>query len=169
MKKLLLLLVLMLSYSVLFAQERSVSGRVTDELLEPLPGVTIIVKGTKIGTITDANGNYKISVSEGKNVVLFTFIGFKSLEVDASMKNNVNVQLKQSSIGLQEVVAVGYGTQKKVNLTGSVATVDGKELTSKPVAMASMALQAIAPGVTVTQNSGAPGSDGGTIRIRGIG
>jgi len=142
---------------------------VTDEKSEPLPGVTIVVKGTTTGTITDANGNFSISVPAGKNTLQFSYIGFDSQDVDVSSTNVVQLQLKSSSIGLNEVVAVGYGTQKKVNLSGSIESVKGDAIAKRSTVQTSQALQGIAAGVTVTSNNGKPGKEGTTIRIRGIG
>jgi TonB-linked SusC/RagA family outer membrane protein len=169
MKKVFSLLILLLSFTVLFAQEKSVTGRVTDEKSESLPGVNVIVKGTTIGTITDSDGNFKITVPSGKTVVQFSFVGFENVDVDVSRTNNVKVQLKTTTIGLDEVVAVGYGTQKKANLSGSVEAVKGETLAKRSTIQTSQALQGIASGVTVTSNSGKPGKENTSIRIRGIG
>ena len=164
-----MLLIFVLGYSVAFGQSGSVTGVVKDNNGIPMPGVTVVVKGTTLGTVTDAYGEFALNVPETNRILLFSFIGFESQEVDVTGSNSIEIQLKISTIGLDEVVAVGYGTQKKVNLTGSVETIGGEELAAKPVIMTSMALQGVASGVTVTQSSGKPGGDGGTIRIRGIG
>ncbi|MBV5348500.1 SusC/RagA family TonB-linked outer membrane protein, partial [bacterium] len=169
MKKVFSLLILLLSFTVLFAQEKSVTGSVTDENSESLPGVNVIVKGTTLGTITDVDGNFKITVPSGKSVLQFSFIGFENIEVDVSKTNKVTIQLKSTTIGLDEVVAVGYGTQKKVNLTGSIESVRGETLAKRSTIQTSQALQGIAAGVTVTSNNGKPGKEGTSIRIRGIG
>jgi TonB-linked SusC/RagA family outer membrane protein len=169
MKKVFSLLMLMLSFTVLFAQEKSVAGSVTDEKSESLPGVNVIVKGTTIGTITDVDGNFKIKVPNGKTLLQFSFVGFENVEVDVSRTNNVSIQLKPTTIGLDEVVAVGYGTQKKVNLTGSIESVKGETLAKRSTIQTSQALQGIAAGVTVTSNNGKPGKEGTSVRIRGIG
>lgn len=169
MKKVFSLLMLLLSFTVLMAQEKSVTGRVTDENSEAIPGVTVVVKGTTVGTITDFDGNFKISVPAGKSVLQFSFVGFDSQEVDISTTSTVNLKLKQSTIGLDEVVAVGYGVQKKVNLSGSIESVKGEALAKRSTIQTSQALQGIAAGVTVTSNNGKPGKEGTTIRIRGIG
>lgn len=169
MKKVFSLLMLMLSFTVLFAQEKSVTGSVTDENSESLPGVNVIVKGTTLGTITDVDGNFKITVPSGKSVLQFSFIGFENKEVDVSKTNKVTIQLKSTTIGLDEVVAVGYGTQKKVNLTGSIESVKGETLAKRSTIQTSQALQGIAAGVTVSSTNGKPGKEGTSIRIRGIG
>jgi TonB-linked SusC/RagA family outer membrane protein len=169
MKKVCSLLILLLSFTVLFAQQKSVTGRVTDEKSESLPGVNVIVKGTTIGTITDSDGNFKITVPGGKTVLQFSFIGFENVEADVSKTNNLLIQLKTTTIGLDEVVAVGYGTQKKANLSGSVEAVKGETLAKRSTIQTSQALQGIASGVTVTSNNGKPGKEGTSVRIRGIG
>ncbi|WP_297089727.1 TonB-dependent receptor [uncultured Draconibacterium sp.] len=168
-KKMIILILGLFVSSVLWAQEKSVNGKVTDEAGEALPGVNVVVKGTTTGTITQADGTFALQVPQNAQTLLISFIGFASQEVDISAATKVDVTLKADVIGLEEVVAVGYATQKKVNLTGSVASVEGETLAEKPVMNASMALQGVASGVTVTQNSGKPGGDQGTIRIRGIG
>lgn len=168
MKKVYSLLILLLSFTVLFAQEKSVTGRVTDENSEVLPGVNVVVNGTTIGTITDPDGNFKISVPAGKTALVFSFIGFDSQVIDVSSTSVVNIQLKSTSIGLDEVVAVGYGTQKRVNLTGAVQSVNVSDVGSRTFTNAEMTLQGKVPGLTVTQSSGQPGSDGAEIRIRGV-
>jgi len=169
MKKIILLFCLIISFSVAFAQQKSVTGRVTDEANDPVPGATVVVKGTSIGTITDAVGNFKIKISESSNVLTIAFIGFESQDVDIKGKSTVDVKLKLSSIGIEEVVAVGYGTQKKVNLTGSIAAMKGDILAKRSTVQTSQALQGMAAGVTVTSNNGKPGKENTTIRIRGIG
>ena len=169
MKKIILLFSLFFSFSVLFAQQKSVTGRVTDENKDPVPGANVVVKGTTIGTITDADGNFKIQVPETGKILTFSFIGFEIQEVNVVGKSAVNVKLKLSSIGLEEVVAVGYGTQKKVNMTGSIESFKGESLAKRSTIQTSQALQGIAAGVTVTSNSGKPGKENTTIRIRGIG
>jgi TonB-dependent SusC/RagA subfamily outer membrane receptor len=150
-------------------QQKSVSGKVSDVKGQPLPGVTVLIKGTTQGTVTDFDGNYSLKDIPGGATLQFSFVGMKSQEVSAEGKSIINITMAEDAIGIEEVVAVGYGTQKKLNLTGSVASIEGDELAKKPVTQTSMALQGMTAGVTVKQNSGEPGQDGGTIRIRGIG
>lgn len=150
-------------------QLRSLSGRVTDSSGAPLPGVSVIIKGTTTGTITDTNGNFSLSNIPESATIQFSFIGMRTQEVAVNGKTTVTVQLEEESIGIEEVVAVGYGVQKKVNLTGSISSVSTKELESRPITQASQALAGLASGVSVSQGSGRPGADGATIRIRGIG
>ena len=169
MKRIILLFSLMLSFSVLFAQQKSVTGRVTDENNEPVPGANVVVKGTTIGTVTDMDGNYKLQVPATAKLLNVTFIGFESQDVAIAGRLKIDIKIKQSSIGLEEVVAVGYGTQKKVNLTGAIEAVKGETLAKKGSIQTSQALEGVAAGVTVTSNSGKPGKENTTIRIRGIG
>lgn len=169
MKKIFSLLILLLSFTVLLAQEKGITGSVTDENSEPLPGVNVIVKGTTMGTITDFDGKFKINVPSGKSVIQFSFIGFENQEVDITKNTNFKIKLKSSTIGLDEVVAVGYGTQKKANLSGAVEAVKGETLAKRSTIQTSQAMQGIAAGVTVTSNNGKPGKEGTSIRIRGIG
>ena len=169
MKRIILIVSLILTFSTLFAQQRVVTGRVTDESKAPVPGASVIVPGTTIGTITDVDGNYKIQVPEATRKLLFSFVGFETQEVGIFGKNSADVKFLMSSVGLQEVVTVGYGTQKKVNLTGSVAALKGDALAQRSTTQTSQALEGMAAGVTVTSNNGKPGKEGTTIRIRGIG
>ena len=163
-----LLLLLLTTFNAL-GQSQTLRGRVTDGKGSPLPGVTVLVKGTENGTSTDTEGRFQLNASQPQLTLVLSFIGFDTKEVAASAGTEVLVTLTESAKALSEVVVVGYGTQKKVNLTGAVSVVSGETLTQRPVASTSLALQGTAPGVTVTQQSGAPGGDGGTIRIRGIG
>lgn len=145
-----------------------VKGRVTDQKGSGIPGATVLIEGTTIGTATDIDGNFTIEAPE-ESVLMISFIGYKTQRVIVGNQTTINVIMEEDLSSLDEVVVVGYGTQKKVNLTGAVSTVTSAEIVNQPVGQTSMALQGITPGVTVTQRSGQPGSDGGTIRIRGIG
>lgn len=149
-------------------QPIEITGKVTDVNGTGIPGATVIVEGTTTGTATDIDGNFSLDVPEG-SVLLISFIGYQSHRITLDNQNNINIILEEDLSSLDEVVVVGYGTQKKVNLTGAVSTISSAEIVNQPVGQTSMALQGIAPGVTVTQRSGQPGSDGGAIRIRGIG
>ncbi|MDF9797587.1 TonB-linked SusC/RagA family outer membrane protein [Catalinimonas alkaloidigena] len=151
------------------AQQQSIQGKVSDVNGQALPGATVLIKGTQNGTITNAEGRFRLSTAQDRVTLAITFIGFETQEVEASSSEEVQVTLQESSKQLNEVVVVGYGTQKKVNLTGAVSVVEGEKLSKRQVGSTSLALQGLAPGVTVTQQSGAPGGDAGTIRIRGIG
>ncbi|SCD19175.1 SusC/RagA family [Proteiniphilum saccharofermentans] len=148
-------------------QKRQVSGKVTDENGEPVIGANIMEKGTTNGTVTDIDGNFTLEVDENSSLQI-SYIGYLSVNINTSGKNKIDVTLQEDLKGLEEVVVVGYGTQKKANLTGSVVSVDLQEISKRKVGQTSMALQGIVPGLTVTQSSGQPGADGGTLRIRGI-
>ena len=155
--------------SGLLAQQRTVTGRVTDGTSqEVLPGVSVAIKGTSRGTVTDAKGNYAINADNGATLV-FSFIGYTPAEQAVGSRSTIDVQLAAGSSNLDEVVVVGYGTQKRANLTGAVSSIKRDELLTRQVATASNLLQGLAPGVTVSQQSGRPGADGASISIRGIG
>lgn len=131
-----------------------------------MPGVTVLEKGTTNGTTTDIDGNYTISDAEN-GILLYSFIGFETVSQEVIGKSLINIDLSESSIGLNEVVAVGYGVMKKSDLTGSVVSIKGDVMEDQPFAGIDQALQGRVVGVTVTQNSGAPGG-GVSLRVRGI-
>lgn len=162
-----LLLICCLSTS-LYAQS-GIKGVVTDTEGIPLIGATIVVKnGEKVtsSAITDLNGEFSVQASQG-HMLLISYLGFKKESIQVTSKTNYSIQMK-SDTELEDVIVVGYGIQKKVNLTGSVSSIDAKDFENRPIVSASTALQGVAPGVTVTTQSGAPGADTGAIRIRGI-
>jgi TonB-linked SusC/RagA family outer membrane protein len=151
-----------------FAQNGKVSGKVTDtEKGQPLPGVTVKVQGTNEGTVTDVNGNYSIKAAAGSNLV-FSFVGFNAQTVTVGSSNTVNIKLASDNKSLSEVVVVGYGTAKRKDLTGSVASVSAAQIEQVPVTSVDQALQGRAAGVQVVNNDGAPGN-GVTVVIRGVG
>jgi TonB-dependent starch-binding outer membrane protein SusC len=150
-------------------QQKSISGKVTDSTGGSLPGVSVVVKGTTAGTITDVNGKYNLPNVPANVILQFSFVGMKSQEVAIGGKTIINVVLAEEAIGLEEVVAVGYGTQKKANLTGSVGNVKMDDLASRPLTNASLALQGTVAGVYALQSSGKPGADNAVINIRGVG
>ncbi len=149
--------------------DRTLTGRVADEKGEGLPGVSILLKGTQQGTIADSKGEFSIRVPDEKSVLVFSFVGYLSQEVPVGNRNSIEISLKIDEQALEEVIVVGYGTQKKVNLTGAVSALNEKDFGRRQVGQSSLLLQGAAPGVTVTQRSGQPGRDAGSIRIRGIG
>jgi TonB-linked SusC/RagA family outer membrane protein len=154
--------------SVAFAQNKPITGKVTsaaDGL--PLPGVSVTVKGNaKVGTQTDANGNFKLSVPTDAKTLVFGYIGFKSLE--APIANVVNAKMQEDQKSLSEVIVTGYGTQNRREIAGSISTIDSKEFAQVPIASFDQALQGKAPGILVQSNSGQPGS-AANILIRGAG
>ncbi|MGQ8334961.1 TonB-dependent receptor [Sunxiuqinia sp. A32] len=150
-------------------QSKKVTGTVTDDSGVPLPGVTVIVKGTTNGSITNTDGVYELSsVKEGTTLV-FSFMGMKTLETVVGSQSTINVTMAEESFGLEEVVAVGYGTQKKVTLTGAVSTIKNEDLiVTKNENVVNM-LTGKLPGVRVVQKSSAPGAYDTKIDIRGMG
>jgi TonB-linked SusC/RagA family outer membrane protein len=145
-----------------------VSGRVTGPDGTGLPGVTVLVRGTSIGTSTNTEGAFTLTAPEGSTLV-FSFVGFATQTAQVTSGSPVNITLREDAKQLNEIVVVGYGTQERADVTGSVSSVSGRDIATQPVADATQALQGRAAGVTVTQNSGAPGGAGGTsVRIRGI-
>ncbi|WP_197088568.1 SusC/RagA family TonB-linked outer membrane protein [Rufibacter radiotolerans] len=162
-----LILFLLIRSASLFAQDFTLTGTVSDKA-EPLPGVSVVVKGTTKGTATDVNGKFSLNVTPGDELV-FSFIGYKTQVVPYTNQKQLAVNLEPNAFELQETVVVGYATQKKATLTGAVSSVSGEVLNQRKVASLSTALQGTMPGVTVQQTSGQPGADGSNIRIRGIG
>ncbi|MDX9882379.1 MAG: TonB-dependent receptor [Prolixibacteraceae bacterium] len=160
----------MTNFSRVGDQKQTVSGKVTDSSSAPLPGVSVVIKGTTNGTITDFDGKYTLANVPDNATLVFSFVGMKSQEITIGDQSMINVVLHEETIGIEEVVAVGYGVQKKVNLTGSVSSISyGENLENRPITHLSQAISGNASGILVAQNSGQPGSDGATIRIRGVG
>lgn len=148
-------------------QKRAISGIVFDGgMNEPLIGANVIIKGTTNGTVTDLDGKFTLE-ADPNDILVISSIGFKTIEIKASDASKGKITLNEDSQALDEVVVVGYGVQKKANLTGSVSTVKAETLESRPVSSVSAALAGQMPGVTAIQNSGRPGSQTGTITIRG--
>lgn len=157
------------SFSVTASQAVRVTGAVFDASGSPLIGVSVLEKGTSNGTITDMDGNFILDVSSSKSVLVFSYIGYVTQEQTAPASGSLKVVLKEDTKTLEEVVVVGYGTQKKENLSGSVASIDSEQLQNRPIQNVSSGLQGLMPGVTVTGTNGAPGMDSGNIRVRGTG
>lgn len=144
-----------------------VSGRVTDVESNPIPGANILIKGTALGTTTDANGKFSLNVPDANSVLIISFIGYTSKEVAVGSQTEINVSLEADVQQLSEVVVVGYGTQKKASITGAISSISAEEISTQPVINVGQALQGRIAGVTVV-NNGAPG-EAPIIRIRGIG
>ena len=161
-----ILLLLLLPHFQAFGQTRSVSGIIKDENGQPLPGIHVTLKGSSVGTVSDANGAYTLSPVQDSDILVFTYIGYKPKEEAAGSRGAIDLQMELDSEMLSEVVVVGYGTVKKSDLTGSVSSVKGEALKEFPVVSVDQALQARAAGVQVTQSSAAPGG-GLSVRIRG--
>lgn len=159
----------LLCSSLVNAQEIKVSGKVTDATGESLPGVSIRIKGSSGGVQTAATGIFSITVPSAQTILVFSYIGYVIQEVNVNGRTAVNITLLEDKTDLQEVVVIGYGTQQRSSVSSAISSVTAKEITATPIADAAQALQGRVAGVTITQNSGAPGGTGGTaIRIRGI-
>ena len=167
MKKLILLLIFTIPVLTLLGQQvQEVTGRVTDQEGDGIPGVSILIQGTQQGAITDLEGNYRIGVpSDG--VLAYSFIGYATQEIEVAGRTSVDVQLFETAFDMDEVVVIGYGTAAVKDVTGTIAVVRADEITSQPVTNVGQALQGKVAGIQVSSN-GAPGS-APTIRIRGLG
>ncbi|CCH54160.1 TonB-dependent receptor plug [Fibrisoma limi BUZ 3] len=153
--------------SQLAIQAISVRGKVvSSENNEPLPGVNVVVKGSQRGTNTDAKGQFELLVPDNNAVLVFSFVGYTAQEVPVGNQTQLNVVLKPDDKALSEVVVVGYGTQKKVNLTGAVSQVQAKDLEDRPLNNLSQILQGTVPNLNITFGTGQPGS-GGSLNVRG--
>lgn len=148
------------------SEEKDVTGTVTSETGESLPGVNVVIKGTTTGTITDINGKYSIKVPEEGATLTFSFIGYESQEITVNEQTVINISMVPSTKEISDVVVIGYGTVKKSDLTGSVASVKAEEINASPATTFDQALQGRAAGVQVVQTSGVPGGET-NIRIRG--
>lgn len=146
-----------------------VTGKVTSPDGEALPGVVVLEKGTNNGKVTDLDGGYSISVQSSESILVFSLVGFTTQEVQVGNQSLINVNLSESESLLQEVVVVGYGEQKKLNLTGSVETLKFDAAVNQPVTNSAQLMYGKFSGVQLTQSSGLPGADGSSITIRGIG
>ncbi len=144
-------------------QARVIKGKVTDQTGAPIPGASVVVKETTIGAMTDNNGNFSLSLPRDGKILSFSFLGLRSQEIAIDSKTEYNVVLSEETIGLEEVVAIGYGTVKRSDLTGAVSSVTSNDIKKEPVTNLAQAIQGKAPGVVVMANSGAPG---GNIKVR---
>lgn len=144
-----------------------VSGTVTDESDVPLPGVNVLVKGTTLGTTTDVDGRYSLEIQDPNGILVFSFIGYVTQEVEIGSRTSIDVKMVLDVQSLEEVVVTGYGEQKKATVTGAVTSVKGNEIAQVPVTNMSNALAGRLPGVLFINRSGEPGNDGSQIRVRG--
>jgi TonB-linked SusC/RagA family outer membrane protein len=151
------------------SQQKEVTGKVTDNSNMPLPGVTVIVKGTTQGTVTNTDGIYTLPDVPNDATLSFSFVGMKAQEVIVGNQSVINITLNVDAIGIGEVVAIGYGTERRVNVIGSVSQISSETLENRPVSSLSNAITGQMSGVTVIQRSGKPGFNDGIIRIRGEG
>src|SRR5690554_6848043 len=152
------------------AQSQTITGNVVDEEGLPLPGVSVVVQGTTTGTITDFDGNFSLTNVSSDATIVFSFVGMQTQEVEVGNNTVFNITLTSESIGLEEVVAIGFGTQKKVNMTGSVAAVQiDEKISSRGLSTVSAGLSGLLPGLAVSQNSGMAGRNNVSLMIRGMG
>lgn len=163
----LLVLYFLLSFSA-FGQTERVTGVIKGDNGELLQGVTVTLKNSTVSTISDDKGSFSINVPGLKGSLVFSYVGYTSSEVNIDGQSTLSVSLITEKKSLEEVVVVGYGTQKKTNVTGAVSVITSSQIERRPNVSASSALQGLAPGVTVTSQTGAPGGDRSQIRIRGI-
>lgn len=164
-----LMLLLLLQLGMVNAQNLSVKGVVKDASGDPLIGVNVLLKGGTTGAITDMDGAFNLNVNGDKNVLVFSFIGFETKEVPVKGRTFLAVTLKEDNTQLEEVVVVGYGTQKRQEITGSVASVSRKEIMTVSTANITSALQGKIPGLNIKQNTGEPGTYDNSFNIRGLG
>ncbi len=148
-------------------QKKEISGTVIDTKGNSLPGVTVVAKGTTIGMITDNDGKFRLSVPNETKILVFSFVGMKAQEVAITGKTTVNITMEEETVGIEDVVVVAYGTQKKVSVTGAVSSVVTKELKQSPSANLVGAMAGRLPGLITVQNSGQPGLEGFNIYLRG--
>ncbi|RDC65235.1 TonB-dependent receptor SusC [Adhaeribacter pallidiroseus] len=156
----------LLAVTTSLAQSTTLTGKVADEKGEGLPGVTILVKGTTNGTTTDAGGSFSLNVPNGNNTIIASFVGYLTQEVPINNRTTLNITLASDTKALDEVIVVGYGTQKKSDVTGAVASVKAETLEERPSANLTQALAGRVTGANVSVNSGRPGG-AANIRIRG--
>ena len=149
-------------------QTSKITGKVTDPNGVPLPGVSVFVKGTTTGTMTNIDGNYTLSIPTGAKILMFSFVGMRIKEIPISTQSTINVILEEETIGIEEVVAVGYGTQKKSNLTNSVSVFKNENLQERAIARVDQAMVGQMAGVNVKQTTGTPGK-AFSIQVRGTG
>lgn len=154
--------------SVMFAQTYTVNGKVIDKSNEPLIGVTVSVKNTSRGVITDFDGNYSVTVDSKDATLVFSFVGYDTQEIVVGKQNVINVKMLESSIALDQVVVIGYGTSKRGDVTGAISSVSADEIQKVPVVNVGQALQGRMSGVQITNNDGTPGA-GVQVLIRGVG
>lgn len=149
-------------------QSKQVRGVITTEDGEPLPGVTVVIKGTNKGTVSDVDGKYTLEKISDDAVLVFSFVGMKSQEILLGNQSVINLTMEMDALGIEEVVAIGYGTQTKATVTGSVVSTKGEDIVKSRTPNVENALTGLLSGVTVNQRSGEPGKDDATIVIRGM-
>ncbi len=154
--------------NALTAQQRVVTGVVSDASGQPLPGASVVIKGTTAGTVTDVDGRFSLPVPAGNQTLVFSFVGMKTVELAVEGRSKVDVKLEEETVGIDEVVAIAYGTAKRKDLTGSISTVDATLIATQANSTVTRALEGAVPGIQVSAIDGQPGLDMG-IRLRGMG
>lgn len=147
-------------------QQQRVTGKVTDAYQQPLPGVTVIEKGTGNGTVTDVNGNYTLANVPASAILVFSFVGMETQEVALNGRTALNIQMKEATVGLEEVVAIGYGSVKRKDLTSSITTIQSEELNKGVIRDPVLALQGKVPGLNITKDGSPYGT--ASITLRGV-
>ena len=171
MKKFLLTLIIVImgvTFSSLYAQSFTITGTVVDMNDETMPGVNIIEKNTANGVISDLDGNFSLSVSSPNSILVFSFIGYEDQEIRIGKRKTLNVKMIETGVNLEEVVVVGYGTQKKASVVGAISTADAKELQSTGTTNLTQAIGGRIAGVITRSPGGRPGDDNASVYIRGI-
>jgi hypothetical protein len=156
-KQLILLLMLFTTISGVFSQAVSLTGTVKDKTGDPLPGVTIVIKGQATGTITDMDGNFNLQANQA-DVLVISFVGMQTQEITVGSSTTFNIVLNDDMVGLGEVVAVGYGTRKKESLTSAISNIKADEIVTTTHSSLAQALQGKVSGLQIRQNTGEPGS-----------
>ena len=160
---------LLLCASSVLAQVK-VTGTVVDSY-GPVVGATVLIKGTSTGAVTDLEGNFSLNVDDPKNAVLIVrYVGMNEVQQELNGKTSgIEIKMTESADQLDEVVVIGYGTQKKVNLTGAVTAITGEKITKRPVTNTTTMLQGQVPGLRIVQGTGQPGAESVSVKIRGVG
>ncbi|HRF39344.1 MAG TPA: carboxypeptidase-like regulatory domain-containing protein, partial [Saprospiraceae bacterium] len=166
MKKLLLALTLVIASAATLVAQRAITGKVSDQGKEPLIGATVLVDGTSVGTVTDVNGDFSLSVPTGASTLIVSYTGYATLRVTLTSASNYDLTLETDVVALSDVVVVGYGTASRKELTGSVSKINSDAISRLPVTGLDQALQGQAAGVQVTSASGTPGASV-SVRVRG--
>jgi len=166
MKRILTIFTMVLTVSV-FAQAQNVTGKVTDQSGVPLTGASIAVKGTTIGTIADADGNYSLDVSSAGATLVFSYVGYVSQEIPIAGQTSIDVTLAEDLTELEQVVVIGYGSRTKATVTGSVASFSGEEMLKSHAANITTGLAGQIPGLVISQGDGRPGAEDVNILVRG--
>jgi len=150
-------------------QKKQLKGKVTDTKGEPIPGTTVFVKDAAVGVVTNANGEFMLNVPLDSKVLSFSFIGYKAQEIPIGKESYFEITLDEEMVGLEEVVAIGYGVQKKIAITGAISTIESSEILKSPSSNVATSLAGRLSGFAAVQSGGQPGNDDPTLYVRGVG